>query len=485
MVELEELSTDGTPINTEQTTPLRQELFADYNGIRPREFSSPFLNHDVIDEQPDAVDDDTNDDTFPKLTKTDSRTVNQYFSHLFKAAHRPSSSEERRLSMKDGHALEKLSLAPLEGVMILGGATKVKQWMALQSALKLRRSQVSLWSDLTYVMIGAQSTDLLKKPFSVDVSAMKHIATTIWTSPHVMSKATNGKTEEFARRVFAKLLLSALDPDFKASILSRIGETEGILANDGPFIYVLIVRELFPQESLFFIELRTHASNLESAKFKDFQTFLNTLRDYAMMLPGAENQAALLPVLLRSINEQDSPLLRSHFHSVATDHYVFQKTSKSIEDYISEASRILSLSSNQLLAFSATQLPPAPPAHSKRPTSDAGDLLSMAAATPDLQQVLRDQLLPLLAAPAYAGSGASDGKRSFNRYAHLPKPDWLTRHDTSTHKEFPRSDHSAKRAKTDKSTKPFNKTPKTPHAKVSENTLAAVLAQSLVGMLSK
>jgi hypothetical protein len=68
-----------------------------------------------------------------------------------------------------------------------------------------------------------------------------------------------------------------------------------------------------------------------------------------MMLPGAENQAALLPVLLQSINEQTNPLLQNHFHSVATNRYVFHKTSKLIEDYISKASGIISLSSNQLL----------------------------------------------------------------------------------------------------------------------------------------
>ena len=160
-----------------------------------------------------------------------------------------------------------------------------------------------------------------------------------------------------------------------------------ILTNDGPLIYVLIVRELFPQESLFFIELQTHASNLEGAKFRDFQTFLNTLRDYVMMLPGTENQAALLPVLLRSINKQSNPLLRNHHHLVATDHYVFQKSSKLIEDYISNASRIMSLSGNQMLAFSAAQLPPTPSLHSKCPTSDAGDLLTLAAG-PNLQQAI-------------------------------------------------------------------------------------------------
>jgi hypothetical protein len=304
--------------------------------------------------------------------------VNKYFSHLFKSAKsalRPSSDEDRGRSMKDGMTLETISLIPLEGVKILGGPTKVLQWMALLAALKLRRSQVSLWADLTYIMIGQEKIDLLKKPFSVDVETIKQIANKMWTDPHVMSRATNGKTEEFARRVFAKLLLSTLDSDFKQSILSRIGNSESILANDGPLLYVLIVRELFPQESLFFIELRTHASNLECAKFRDFQMFLNTLRDYAMMLPGTENQAALLPLLLRSINKQSNPLLRNHFHSVATDHYVFQKTSKSIEDYISDASRIMSLSGNQMLAFLADQLPPAPSSCSKRPTSDTGDWL--------------------------------------------------------------------------------------------------------------
>jgi hypothetical protein len=265
---------------------------------------------------------------------------------------------------------------------------------------------------------------------------------------------------------------------------------------------------------LFFIELRTHASNLESSKFKEFQMFLNTLRDYAMMLPGAENQATLLPVLLRSISEQPNIMLRNHFHQVATDHYVFHKTTKSIEDYISDASRIISLASNQLLSFSETDLPPAPSANSQRPTSDAGDLLSLAA-DPNLQQVLRDQL-QLLANPAYqsaGGTSTSDGgnKRSFNRYAHLPKPDWYksaptdpkevrefekkkwrycskcghwsTRHDTSSHKEFPKSEGGAnKRPKT--GNKPPYKA-KVPHAKVSEHAMATVLAQSLVGLLQK
>jgi hypothetical protein len=200
---------------------------------------------------------------------------------------------------------------------------------------------------------------------------------------------------------------------------------------------------------------------------------------------------------------------------VATSHYVFHKTSKSIEDYISDASRILSLSSNQLLSFSETQLPPAPSSHSKRPTSDAGDLLTMAAET-ELQEVLREQILPLLAAPAYSGSGTPDAKRSFNRYAHLPKPEWYntppsdpnesrefakkkwqycskcghwsTRHSTSTHKDFPRSDGPAnKRPKTANkpSFKPSDRTVRQPHGKVSETTLATVLAKSLVGILKK
>jgi hypothetical protein len=69
-------------------------------------------------------------------------------------------------------------------------------------------------------MIGHEKIDLLKKPFSVDIDTIKKITTTLWTEPHGMSKATNGKIEEFAHHIFAKLLLSALDPDFKQSILS-------------------------------------------------------------------------------------------------------------------------------------------------------------------------------------------------------------------------------------------------------------------------
>jgi hypothetical protein len=500
---------DGANNNS---TPTRKELFPETSGIRPLPFSSPFIN--PTDVTADVQEEEPVDTTgLDQLSKKDSRIVNKYFSHLFgsvKSASRPSSDEDRRLSMKDGMTLETISLIPLEGVKILGGPTKVLQWMALLAALKLRRSQVSLWADLTYIMIGQEKIDLLKKPFSVDVETIKQIANKMWTDPHVMSRATNGKTEEFARRVFAKLLLSTLDSDFKQSILSRIGDSESILANDGPLLYVLIVRELFPQESLFFIELRTHASNLECAKFRDFQMFLNTLRDYAMMLPGAENQAALLPVLLRSINEQSTPLLRNHFHSVATDHYVFQKTSKSIEDYISDASRILSLSSNQLLSFAENQLPPAPPSHSKRPTSDAGDLLTLAANTDDLQ-ALREQLISF-AASTHGGQGTSDAKRSFNRYAHLPKPDWYktaptdpkeirdfekkkwrfcskcghwsTRHDTSTHKDFPpRSDGANKRPKT--ANKPSTRPVRAPQAKVAEHALISVLAKSLVGMIQK
>jgi hypothetical protein len=93
--------------------------------------------------------------------------------------------------------------------------------MSLLSALKFRHSQVSLWADLTYVMIGQEEKiDLLKKPLVVNVVTIKQIARKIWTEPHMMSKATNGKTKEFTYHVvFAELLLSALeDPDFKQTI---------------------------------------------------------------------------------------------------------------------------------------------------------------------------------------------------------------------------------------------------------------------------
>jgi hypothetical protein len=106
---------------------------------------------------------------------------------------------------------------------------------------------------------------------------------------------------------------------------------------------------------------------------------------------------------------------------VATHHYVFHKTSKSIEDYINDASMIMSLSSNQVLAFAENQLLPAPSSHSKHPTSDAGDLLIMEAEA-DLHQVLREQLFPLIAPPTFSGMGLSNNKCSFNQ-AQLPKPD--------------------------------------------------------------
>jgi hypothetical protein len=224
-----------------ETSPARK-LFQD-DGVRPLPFASPFINP-AAQPAPQEEADKPNDGSsvFDGLSKKDSRHVNRYFRALFNNATQPvHSTEERRLSMKDSQVLESVSLAPLEGVKILGGSTKVTQWMTLQSALKLRRSQVSLWSDLTYILIGTETIDLLKKPFAVDIATIKKIATQIWTEPHVMSKATDGKTAEFARRVFAKLLLSTLDPDFKQSILSRIGESESILANDGPLLYVLIV----------------------------------------------------------------------------------------------------------------------------------------------------------------------------------------------------------------------------------------------------
>ena len=157
-----------------------------------------------------------------------------------------------------------------------------------------------------------------------------------------------------------------------------------------------------------------------------------------------------------------------------------------------------------------TQLPPAPPSHSTRPTSDAGDLLTLAAETTDLQ-ALREQLLSFTAS-THGGQGTLDAKRSFNRYAHLPKPDWYktapsdpkeirdfekkkwrfcskcghwsTRHDTSTHKDFPpRSDGANKRPKT--AHKSSARTVRAPQAKVAEHALISVLAKSLVGMIQK
>jgi hypothetical protein len=116
---------------------------------------------------------------------------------------------------------------------------------------------------------------------------------------------------------------------------------------------------------------------------------------------------------VQHLSKQSNPLLWNHFHSVATNHYVFHETSKSIKDYISDASRIMSLSSNQLMVLVETQLPSAPSSHSKRPTSSAGDLLTMAAET-DLDQVLKEQLLSLFAAPALSRTGTSDIKCSFN-----------------------------------------------------------------------
>ena len=65
----------------------------------------------------------------------------------------------------------------------------------LHAALKLCYSQVSLWADLTYMMIGKEKIDLLKKSFSVNVKNIKKIANKIWTKPRVMTWAMNGKTE--------------------------------------------------------------------------------------------------------------------------------------------------------------------------------------------------------------------------------------------------------------------------------------------------
>jgi hypothetical protein len=157
-------------------------------------------------------------------------------------------------------------------------------------------------------MIGHERIDLLKKPFSININTIKQIAIQLWTEPHVMSKATNDKTEAFACCVFTKLLLSTLDPDFKHSILSCIGDSNSLFANDGPLIYTLVISKLFPQESLFFNELRTNASHLKSAKFMDFQIFLKTLFE-TMQSCSQANQAALLLVVLHSINEQTNPLL--------------------------------------------------------------------------------------------------------------------------------------------------------------------------------
>jgi hypothetical protein len=122
------------------------------DGVHPLASTSPFINPSVTTDAPDKTNDD-NDKIAPfeGISKKDSRMVNNYFSHLFKSAVQPSANEDHRLSMKDGQALESISLQPLEGMKILGGTTKVQQWISLLAALKLHRSQVlSLWADLTY-----------------------------------------------------------------------------------------------------------------------------------------------------------------------------------------------------------------------------------------------------------------------------------------------------------------------------------------------
>jgi hypothetical protein len=112
--------------------------------------------------------------------------------------------------------------------------------------------------------------------------------------------------------------------------------------------------------------------------------------------------------------------------------------------------------------------------HSTHPTSDAVDLLMLATET-DLQQVLQQQILPLLAAPNPKEVCDFEKKKSWRFCAKCGH--WLTWHDTSSHKDYPPSNSTAnKHPKTGH--KPSFKS-STPHTKVS----AVVLVQGLVGML--
>ena len=127
------------------STPQRKELFPPTDTIRPLPFLSPFITPDDVTadttEEDHEAPADQDASGLDRLSKKDSRMVNKYFSHLFKSASLPAPTLDRRLLIKDGQALESISLIPLEGVKILGGPTKVLQWMALLAALKLRRSQ--------------------------------------------------------------------------------------------------------------------------------------------------------------------------------------------------------------------------------------------------------------------------------------------------------------------------------------------------------
>jgi hypothetical protein len=250
-----------------------------------------------------------------------------------------------------------------------------------------------------------RALDIFKEFYDVPLADLAQHSLTFWSDASNHAAILNYKSSSYGKQALAQLLLASMDTSTSSSISLKVSNP--VLHNDGPYIWISYIQEVFPSKLLLTKTITNNITTLTLRSFNhDLGKYVTRLDHFTGFLPDDHCMDTCLEAFFREMNTHPNETVKSHFTRESVAYYNSTGYRPDINSLLSQAKELHRTLSNHLLPYNAPS--PTPTSGSSTTSTDKPTILAMIANVLHQQQSQLENL--------------QRQQHCFNR----PTPSWFT-----------------------------------------------------------
>jgi hypothetical protein len=180
------------------------------------------------------------------------------------------------------------------------------------------------WQHITTLLIKAnskqQALNIFKEFYDVPLDDLEQHSLAFWSDANNHAAILNYKSSSYSKQAFAQLLLTSMDTPTSSSISLKLSNP--VLHNDGPYIWILYIQEVFPSKLLLTKTITNNITTLTLRSFNnDLVQYVTSLDHFTGFLPDDHCMDTCLEAFFREMNTHPNKMVKSHFTRKSVAYY--------------------------------------------------------------------------------------------------------------------------------------------------------------------
>jgi hypothetical protein len=222
---------------------------------------------------------------------------------------------------------------------------KIDPTSAINTILELlrRRSMFPGWQHITTLLIKAngkqRALDIFKEFYDVPLADLAQHSLTFWSDASNHAAILNYKSSSYGKQALAQLLLASMDTSTSSSISLKLSNP--VLHNDGPYIWILYIQEVFPSKLLLTKTITNNITTLTLRSFNnDLGQYIMSLDHFTGFLPDNHCMDTCLEAFFQEMNTHPNETVKSHFTCKSVAYYNSTGYHPDINSLLSQAKEL-------------------------------------------------------------------------------------------------------------------------------------------------